>query len=353
MHDLPTASLSTHMMRDGWRIATPHNIDLSLILRGFFACSVVFWHTLGYRTELLPVLNIPGRVAVWMFFGLSGYVIGYGFRHGRYTFNTRGLTRYGLKRAARILPLFYLLSLLAFLRLLISNQPIPLGWSDVPAQLFALQWHHSYELVGVFWTLGVELQFYLVAPVFCFFLLRADHGHWGRIMICLWLLPFLVLGGKPDDRSLLAALPHFITGLAIAWLSGTAWFNRHCGGALSLALAAIASVLALALANTVYHLALQLFWNHAGILLTDVAIASLLVVHSGIERNSYRANWIAKFLQVVGVLSYGIYAWHGLLLAFPFFETRFFELLIASMLMAYLSYLGIERPLMVLTRKAV
>jgi peptidoglycan/LPS O-acetylase OafA/YrhL len=31
-----------------------------------------------------------------------------------------------------------------------------------------MQFEHSYSLSGVFWTLGVEMQFYLLAPLMVF-----------------------------------------------------------------------------------------------------------------------------------------------------------------------------------------
>lgn len=61
-------------------IKTPKFLDLSLMMRGLMASAVVWWHTAGYSLDLpfLQPFNITGRLAVWVFFGLSGYVIGYG-----------------------------------------------------------------------------------------------------------------------------------------------------------------------------------------------------------------------------------------------------------------------------------
>ncbi len=81
-------------------ITSPKTVDLSLILRGLFASAVVFWHTIGaYHVDVIPAwMNVPGRVSVWVFFGLSGYVIGHGFFSGRYHWWGRGLAVYAEER---------------------------------------------------------------------------------------------------------------------------------------------------------------------------------------------------------------------------------------------------------------
>jgi peptidoglycan/LPS O-acetylase OafA/YrhL len=139
-------------------------IDLLHVIRGLAAISVVIWHAVGYEGGL-SLINVPGRTAVWVFFGISGYVIAYGFLHRRYLLDGPGLKHFYLNRFLRIYPLFLLLSLLGWLTLWISSGVSPIGWRDLPEQFFGLQFNHSYVLNGVFWTLGLEIWFYAIAPV--------------------------------------------------------------------------------------------------------------------------------------------------------------------------------------------
>jgi peptidoglycan/LPS O-acetylase OafA/YrhL len=53
-------------------------MDLLLVIRGLAAISVLIWHAGGHQGGF-PFINVPGRTAVWVFFGISGYVIAYGF----------------------------------------------------------------------------------------------------------------------------------------------------------------------------------------------------------------------------------------------------------------------------------
>lgn len=98
-------------------------MDLILVLRGLAALSVVVWYTVGYQNELPSLLNTPGRTAVWLFFGLSGYVIAYGFVHKRYKLTNADLQDFYINRFLRIYPLFLVLSLISYVTSLIINAP--------------------------------------------------------------------------------------------------------------------------------------------------------------------------------------------------------------------------------------
>jgi peptidoglycan/LPS O-acetylase OafA/YrhL len=135
-------------------------MDLLLVIRGLAALAVVVWHSTGYLGEFPAVVNLPGRTAVWLFFGMSGYVIAYGFIHKRYSLTLSDVKLFYLNRFLRIYPLFIALSFLAWISELAITGKSPIGIRDIPAQLLALQLHHDYVLNGVFWTLGIEIQYY-------------------------------------------------------------------------------------------------------------------------------------------------------------------------------------------------
>lgn len=82
-------------------------MDFLLITRGLLAISVVIWHFSGYQSKIYPLLNLPGRTAVWLFFGISGYVIAYGFIHKRYRLTLPDLKDFYINRLLRIYPLFF------------------------------------------------------------------------------------------------------------------------------------------------------------------------------------------------------------------------------------------------------
>lgn len=195
-------------------------MDLLLIIRGLAAISVVIWHTGGHKAGL-PLVNIPGRIAVWIFFGISGYVIAYGFLHRRYLLDGSGLRHFYLNRFFRIYPLFLLLSLLGWLTMWAGSGTNPLEMGDLPRQFFSLQFDHEYKLNGVFWTLGLEIQFYAVAPALAtLFFINNVRRRWAIVAaLYLGLLAsnwsaVRYMGWSVDGRNIMSVLPHFFVGMA-------------------------------------------------------------------------------------------------------------------------------------------
>jgi peptidoglycan/LPS O-acetylase OafA/YrhL len=168
---------------------TKTKLDTLLIIRGLLALSVVVWHIGTVNANTPAWMNIPGRTAVWIFFGISGYVISYGFITQRYVLNKEGIRAFYLNRFLRIYPLFLLVSVVTMLTSYFMNGEILLNFADIPSQLLMLQFNHEYILSGVFWTLGVEVQFYVVAPLLIIFLLDTFHNEW-LLDISLYFLFF-------------------------------------------------------------------------------------------------------------------------------------------------------------------
>ena len=144
-------------------------------LRGLAALSVVFFH-------FLMAARLPHEHAAWMplwlewvlehcwlgvqcFFVLSGFVIAYSLRGLFVTPAVAG--RFVLRRALRLDPPYWCaiaieVVLLAVLGLSWEGAPRPVDWGQIGAHLMYAQEFLGYEhIVGVFWTLCVEVQLYL------------------------------------------------------------------------------------------------------------------------------------------------------------------------------------------------
>jgi peptidoglycan/LPS O-acetylase OafA/YrhL len=215
-------------------------MDLLLVIRGLAAIAVLIWHAGGHQGDF-PFINVPGRTAVWVFFGISGYVIAYGFLHGRYLLDRPGLKHFYLNRFLRIYPLFLALSLLGWLTMWIGSGSSPIEWRDLPDQFFGLQFNHTYVLNGVFWTLGLEIQFYAIAPVLMlpFFI---ESARWRRFAVaaCVVLEHARCCFGRSDDcyvcfcpRELACSAGQSLTSDAFVALAGNAVLRNICVACLS------------------------------------------------------------------------------------------------------------------------
>lgn len=138
-------------------------------LRGVAAFLVLLLHAamLPYTGSDLPKLFSstlsfldPGRVGVVLFFIISGFVIPSSLSGPRLS----GVRTFVFRRFFRLYPLFWLSMLIAML---------PIGMNALPIEQFRIGANAtmfpgllgSYPLIGVYWTLEVEMFFYLICIV--------------------------------------------------------------------------------------------------------------------------------------------------------------------------------------------
>jgi peptidoglycan/LPS O-acetylase OafA/YrhL len=76
----------------------------------------------------------------------------------------------------------------------------------------------------------------------------------------------------------------------------------------------------------------------------------LILLHQVTEYRDISLNLFTKLLSILGVLSYGVYAWHGFLVINNIFIDNLILHTSLSILMAYFSYLFIEKQFLKLKR---
>ncbi len=327
-------------------------IDLQLILRGLAAFWVMYWHfEAAYISNFLKYILIPGRTAVWIFFGLSGYVIFYGFQSGKYNQSFADLKQFYRNRFLRIYPLFLLCSIVVLLIKLFKSQAIPtLDLNFLFEQILAIQYIHVYELNGVFWTLGIEMWFYLLAPLF-YWLLRHVHSLKLAVGIYIFLFSILVMEAKyfqtPDVRSLTSNLCHFFTGFMAVRFGPALSTRLKFSNALVLSLAFLAfssSAVCMGIGPRFYGV--HLFFT-LGVVLVDIGIFLVLLLQPKLESTS---RVLVKGLPALGLISYGVYVWHPVvLLAFDIDPTKasqhvIYAAMAASLALAWVVYKLYEQP---------
>lgn len=313
------------------------------MLRGVLALAVVVWHFSLYDNHAPAFMSIPGRTAVWIFFGISGYVISYGFFSGRYGFSVKDLKAFYLNRFLRIFPLFFLLTLLGYVSALASTGRSPLRWSDIPAQVFMLQFDHDYSLNGVFWTLGIEVQYYLIAPLLAaFFLVPLKHSivvYAAVYLVLLCWIPLMYFSGIKhfDARNLVFNLSHFFAGMAACkYARGRKkiGINPLVSGAAIIAL--------LIITNELYRYHIRYYWS-AGTFCVDLIVVFAVLLHTAIARQQIRNSAPLKALSFLGLISYGIYAWHSYLETYVPVANLLLAVLL-TVAVASVSYYLVEKP---------
>lgn len=144
-------------------------IDIFNFLRGFALLCVIGLHTYCVINPEYPeiphswIFNTPAWLAMWIFFFLSGYLLGKGFYNGKYEFSTQGILKFYKSRLIKILPMYLLLLLVLFI---FYN---PMWFIENPVKVlnmftFTLGNKDTIIGVGATWFISTIMQLYLLAP---------------------------------------------------------------------------------------------------------------------------------------------------------------------------------------------
>ncbi|KOS66627.1 hypothetical protein AEA09_17985 [Lysinibacillus contaminans] len=132
-------------------------------LRGIAVLIVVFSHTGNSGLYLLPGLNLTGigQFGVILFFFLSAFLLSRPFFHKpELVYDTQKWLNYFIRRFLRIIPLYYIVVLLDFY--FHNTQILPTDKQELIDHLLFIKGN------GVYWSVPVELKFYLMLPIFIF-----------------------------------------------------------------------------------------------------------------------------------------------------------------------------------------
>jgi len=330
-----------------------------------------------------------GHLGVRFFFVISGFLITHLlFQEYNQTGNI-SLRRFYIRRAFRILPVYFAYLLVLFLLQIFTawRQPAIVWIGNLT---FTTNFHQGPWTTAHLWSLAVEEQFYLLWPLLLVFIALKGNK---RTVFYILGIPLLV---APIWRVLSYAVTHGINRTALnfgplggvishlkasplisSFFSDGSFLNYFD----SLAVGCIAAILltrheqpisamlkkrktaaillGLALVLVPYVLE-KLFWGSLlvsilGLPFKDTLQAvgfAILLLQSILSPQVFKPlNWPA--VKKLGVLSYSIYIWQMIFCSNPhefgfpdFWFMSFPGWLLAACLVAALSYYGLEKPLM-------
>ena len=206
-------------------------------LRGIAALAVVIFHL--YSKNLVPMTGYHfwrpidavfrnGNLGVHVFFVISGFVIAQSIRGDLIT--PRYLGWFALRRSVRLDPPYWATIALMIVLTLVSNHaqharslPIPTVGA-VAAHIVYLQGFFGYRnIVGVFWTLCYEIQFYLILVILMSIWQRTKGGiaprHRWLWFVPLWCFALLCIAGpvSPTTALFVYGWPYFFLGTIVNW----------------------------------------------------------------------------------------------------------------------------------------
>jgi peptidoglycan/LPS O-acetylase OafA/YrhL len=355
--------------------ASPRRTRLDALdgLRGLAALGVLVLHVwmFSYGDNHKPPKGFLDfalgelRLGVQLFFVLSGFLIFRPYVAAVLEGARKGpsLTRYAIRRAARILPGYWLALGASFLLLKHLDHPMQVDPAELPVFLVFAQNHFLETIKHLdppMWTLAIEVSFYATLPVFGLLALKLVGGRGRPALLALTLL--VIAGGAlstvlaythrwPEtlSTSLLPHLVEFGAGMTVAvLLQGGGALRRRSAGAL-----AVAGVV-LVVANS--------WWHATGAGSQDVrswvgdapGVAGLALVLAVLVAGPWPARLLSRGpAKWLGSISYGVYLIHFPVIVFLRMTERWPEdslsrellkVMAITIPLATFSWLCVERP---------
>lgn len=300
--------------------------------------------------------SIQGGNGVALFFMISGFILSLPFAKWRLRSEAKvSLKRYYLRRLTRLEPPYLVALLLLFAaQVWVLHQytfPVLLPHLLASAAYLHGCIYHAFSWVmPVAWSLEVEVQFYLAAPVL-FLIFLVDKPLVRRAVLILAMLVFALLqnGDAWKGVHLLLHLHYFLGGILLAdlYCTGRVLFAREGAG------------LAAGLVSLIAFIGLSSFGPWPVFLLK---LASMFILfHTVLTNRRMKKLFSIKGLTIIGGMCYSIYLLHfalisaaGFLLsrlsANPVNSAFFFPLLMLMAAMVLFAsaiyFLLIEKPFM-------
>lgn len=272
---------------------TIHFIDEKFFSNSLFTST--YWQ--GFIME--------GNHGVFLFFSISGFILGLPFaKQYMQQSGTISLKKYYLRRLIRLEPPYQLILLLLFIAQVwvLKNYTFSQLLPHYVASFFYahnLVYDNFSLVMPVAWTLEVEVQFYIIAPLI--FLIYKIRNGWMRLFvyssfITLSMLYAFVMGQGVGN--VFTFLFYFLGGVLLA----DAYVNN---------LRLLKNNVAVYVAGIV-ALLLFLFFKagNSGTLHLVKYVAMLLLFHCVLINTHLQHMFSAKFLVVVGGMCYSVYLLH-------------------------------------------
>jgi len=311
-------------------------------LRGIAAFAVFLFHYSALHPDVRPDLSLPylgyflnlplglGFAGVDLFFVLSGFLLTLPFARDALNRAPRQpLGGYLKRRILRVFPAYYAQWAIIMLAGAWFVTWKPLDGAGVMAHLlmfFNTGPDPVRPMVGLWWTLPVELSFYLLLPfIVCFmqprrWVIFLASGIALSVLYRIWTSSYFA--GAPGEAAFLAAshlpgsLPEFLLGASAAIL--VKWMEmkqieRPPAWALDLLFLTGAVIASLWLSQIVVTYG-HVYWRgHWSMVIAPITLGvSLSLIVLSIYWGSRLGKWLCANPPVyyIGLISYSLYLWH-------------------------------------------
>ncbi|HEY1974987.1 MAG TPA: acyltransferase [Candidatus Baltobacteraceae bacterium] len=331
-------------------------------LRGIAIALVVAYHSWLVYGFSAGVVSQGGFLGVELFFALSGFCMFYPFARSRFTGHAApSWGSYAYRRAIKILP-SYLLALTVFALAYSHRDGLQQTAYAYAAHLLFVHpfLPHEFQAIsGPLWTIGVEVQFYLIFPALCGLFMRRPL--YGALLVAGFSAAYrgfvVITHTDPGffiSNQVFAFLDLFAAGMLAAYV--VAWAQTRprtvalpaiaTAGAVAAIACGIAGMIAFthssAMNDNGDFFLWQMHWRLGIAALLFVLVAATTLSLPAIRR--VIANPVTGFLAII---SYNLYLWHLEVLSLAQHVSLPLPVaLLCALAVAALVTYAVERPLM-------
>lgn len=330
-------------------------LELLDFLRGTLAFLVMIYHFNLWNGNKTNFLNFIGIYGVESFFILSGVVLTY-----TYSKNKLDIFSYFMKRFLRILPLFYFVVLIEIIYKILFvdiqiNQILQVIIGDL--FLFNMFQPHLTSVVSG-WSIMVEMLFYMLFPLLL--LIKKEYIYLITVLIVVFtycIFNFYILDFnepfEPQNKyyvSFIFNFLFFLIGMSIAKIRLNTSFYIQNYKILFLA------IIVILIWSNIYRIENYMFFLMNEYRIISILLISILIFICTFTIFEHKSNFISNTLSFFAKISYSLYLLHFLVY---FFVTSFLNInnlyiiVIATILISYISYLFIELKFTSLLRRYV
>ncbi len=279
-----------------------------------------------------------GFYAVMLFFILSGFLITHLLLEEKEHNGKINYFKFCMRRVLRIWPLYYLILITAFIIMPSLNNTVDLfkyntfyhneilvtNYANLNTILLyilflpnvLLFWHHKI-IIGAshLWSIGLEEQFYTVWPLFIIFINKKKIGYFFSTMVLLYIFVSLTQNKITDKFETAFIFQYLVIGSA-----GAYFYHKHKKtitrySALPQIYILICGAISLLMYKPFFSIPVQFYL---------LSFLFLFFLYFTIDNNNslaVRNNFLSKF----GIISYGVYLYHPLImfLVFPIAAKHF------------------------------
>jgi peptidoglycan/LPS O-acetylase OafA/YrhL len=261
-------------------------------------------------TKYIKLLSISpiahgGTIGVFMFFLLSGYLI-----HLKYSENKSfNFLSFYTKRFWRIAPVYYIVLTLLFLYYQDKINDLN-TWNYLIHIFFAHNLYESafYSINPSFWSIAVEIQFYLIFPLLLFLYKKQDLL---KVFLLLLFVSFLIfIVNFTENVAILSTFKFIFIWVFGGVLSKYQTFIQQKITPIFSSKFVLVTLIIYSLINYVFYQNINIFFYYFVSFLISVILFIYVLYNNSFTKCKIAKNVSKKFFMFLGMCSYSFYLIH-------------------------------------------